>query len=54
MRMLQHETGHLDAFCTSAIVAPYAASAAQAFNNHGGGVDGLAWTPGIDPNPFDD
>jgi peptide deformylase len=54
-RMLQHETGHLDGeLYIDRLVAPYVESAAKAFSNHGWGVPGLAWTPGLDANPFDE
>jgi peptide deformylase len=40
--MLQHEIGHLDSVLyIDRLVAPYAAGAAQAFNNHGWGA--LDW-----------
>jgi peptide deformylase len=52
-RMLQHETGHLDGqLYIDRLVAPYVASAATAATEHGWGVPGRAWTPGIDPHPF--
>ena len=53
-RMLQHEIGHLNGqLYIDSLVAPYAARARAAVTAHGWGVPGLAWTPGVDPNPFD-
>ncbi|WP_101951142.1 peptide deformylase [Mycobacterium sp. 3519A] len=52
-RMLQHETAHLDGrLYIDDLVPPYASQAAEAIIGRGWAVPGLAWTPGVDRNPF--
>ena len=52
-RCLQHETDHLDGYTyLDRLVGRYRRSAKRAVRDHGWGVPGRSWMPGVDPDPF--
>jgi peptide deformylase len=52
-RCLQHETDHLDGFVyTDRLVGRNKRAAKRAIRDHGWGVPGTSWMPGVDPDPF--
>ncbi len=52
-RCLQHETDHLDGrVYLDRVARRDSRQARRAVRDNGWGVSGLAWTPGVDPDPF--
>ncbi|WP_116707364.1 peptide deformylase [Actinomycetospora cinnamomea] len=52
-RCLQHETDHLDGHVyLDRLVGRYRRAAKRAVRDHGWGVPGHSWLPGVDPDPF--
>jgi peptide deformylase len=52
-RCLQHETDHLDGLVyTDRLVGRYKRAAKRAVRDHGWGVPGHSWMPGVDEDPF--
>jgi peptide deformylase len=52
-RCLQHETDHLEGLVyTDRLIGRNKRAAKRAVRDHGWGVPGLAWMPGVDPDPF--
>lgn len=52
-RCLQHETDHLDGHVyLDRLVGRYRRAAKRAVRDHGWGVPGRSWMPGVDPDPF--
>lgn len=52
-RCLQHETDHLDGYLyVDRLVGRYRRAAKRAVRDHGWGVPGHSWMPGVDPDPF--
>ena len=52
-RCLQHETDHLDGHVyLDRLVGRYHRAAKRAIRDHGWGVPGHSWLPGVDPDPF--
>jgi peptide deformylase len=52
-RCLQHETDHLDGHVyLDRLVGRNRRAAKRAVRDHGWGVPGLSWMPGVDPDPF--
>jgi peptide deformylase len=52
-RCLQHETDHLDGYLyLDRLVGRHRRAAKRAVRDHGWGVPGHSWMPGVDPDPF--
>jgi peptide deformylase len=52
-RCLQHETDHLDGHVfLDRLVGRHRRAAKRAVRDHGWGVPGHSWMPGVDPDPF--
>jgi peptide deformylase len=52
-RCLQHETDHLDGHLyIDRLIGKNQRRAFKAVREHGWGVPGLSWQPGVDPDPF--
>ncbi|GLZ45707.1 peptide deformylase [Actinomycetospora sp. NBRC 106375] len=52
-RCLQHETDHLDGHLyLDRLVGRHKRAAKRAVRDHGWGVPGRSWLPGVDPDPF--